>query len=80
MIWQKYKDFEITCVDIAPDKKAMRFRFAYSIQKIWIPKTLLEEDGTIKSNADIDFCFRNTRVTDIARLDYEIGVRRNRKK
>lgn len=36
---------------------AKRFTLNHTSQNVWIPNTYLEPDGTIKSNANIDFVF-----------------------
>lgn len=40
--------------------KAKRFKINNSNQNIWIPNCYLEDDGTIKTNANIDFVFRKS--------------------
>ena len=40
--------------------KAKRFKINGSNQNVWIPNCHLEDDGTIKANANIDFVFRKS--------------------
>jgi len=40
--------------------KAKRFKINGTNQNVWIPNCYLEDDGTIKQNANIDFVFRQS--------------------
>ena len=51
--------------------KAKRFMIDGSNQNVWIPNRFLEPDGTIKSNADIDFVFHKAkRQLEIAKIEF----------
>lgn len=58
---QEYKGIPLFLINRRyDDKNAMRFMLGSrtSGQNVWIPKSYLEEDGTLKPNINIDFVFK----------------------
>ena len=50
---------------------AKRFMIAGSTQNVWIPNRFLEPDGSIKSDANIDFVFHKAkRQLEIAGIEF----------
>lgn len=58
---QYYKDIPIRLIERKdyPYRKAKRFMLNETNQNIWIPNKHLTEDGTLKQNENIDYCFKD---------------------
>lgn len=52
--------------------KAKRFTINGTNQNLWIPNVYLEPDGTIKTNANIDFIiYKSARQLELAGIKFE---------
>lgn len=59
---QFYKTIPIQCIDRKyGNRNAKRFVINKTNQNVWIPNKHLLDDGTIKSNENLDYIFRKAK-------------------
>jgi hypothetical protein len=70
---QLYKDVVLTqCNRKYGNSKARRFYLYTTKQAIWIPCIYLEDNGTLKENANIDWLFQKPNNKNILKIAKEM--------
>ena len=77
---QEYKGVPLELVIRHPKpyydaRMALNYRLNGTVQKVWIPKKHLEEDGTLKAGENIDYVFfKSANQVRYAGLFFDKGV------